>query len=139
MEESLRLVQTQNPDIVPLIAKWWRKYLGKIKTELEEGELLKLAGCFGVGADNRLFVLMDENKKEIHGFCVVNFDRAYKALIVYQVATDRREEMKRELFRLKDRSGATAIYFMTERKPEAWQRLVSAKLVGFFMELTEEV
>jgi len=134
----MKLLQTQNPNIVPLIVKWWHKYLRKIKTELEEGELLKLAGCFGFGADNRLFVLMDEKKKEIHGFCVVNFDNSYNAIIIYQMATDRREDMKRELLKLKDSSGATAIYFTTERNPKAWQRLAGVKPVGYLMELTEE-
>ena len=130
----MKLVQTQNPNIIPLVFKWWRKYLSKIRIEIEEGEVNRLAEAFRPDGETRFCVLVDE-KKDIHGFATVFMDQAYGALFVMQVATDKPREMHRELTKLAEMAGATGIYFVTERNPQAWERLLGAKQVGYMMEL----
>lgn len=132
----MKLVQTQNPEIIPAILKWWRKFLSKINTELAEGDLNRLAECFKRGAAGRFFVLTDG--KEIHGFATVMLESDYNSLFVMQVATDKPQEMHRALVEVAEKAGATNIYFATERSPRAWKKLLGAEQVGYLMKLPME-
>jgi len=134
---KMRLLQSQNPNIVLPIINWWRKYLSKVSGGFDEAELAILANAFSPTGETKFFVLIDEEKK-IHGFATVAMDHAYGAMCVKQVATDNPHEMKKELLSLADKAGATEVYFATERNPRAWKRLLGAKLIGYLMKIEED-
>ena len=131
----MKLIQTQNPEIIHQILPFWRKYLAKIKRSLDEAELNRFVACFEPNSFYRLFILLDEKNKKIHGFCVVYMDEHYGALIILQEATDNRKAMYEELNYLAKKIGATAMYFSTERNAKAWERLVGAKSIATTLEL----
>jgi len=131
----MQLIQTQNPEMIKKILPFWKKYLAKIKHSLDEAELNRLAACFIPNSSYRFFVLIDEKEKKVHGFCVMYLDEHYGALILLQEATDKREKMHKELSFLAKKIGASAMYFSTERNPEAWRRLAGTKKIATTLEL----
>ncbi|RKX56591.1 MAG: hypothetical protein DRP29_09455, partial [Thermodesulfobacteriota bacterium] len=114
---------------------FWKKYLAKIKRSLDEAELNRFVACFEPNSFYRLFILLDEKNKKIHGFCVVYMDEHYGALIILQEATDNHKAMHDELSFFAKKVGATTMYFSTERNAKAWERLVRAKSIATTLEL----
>lgn len=131
----MKLIQTQNPEIIRQILPFWRNYLTKIRHSSDEAELNRLTACFISNTPYRLFVLLNEKTKEIHGFCVVCMDEHYGALMILQEATDNHKAMHEEISFLAKKIGATAMYFSTERNAKAWERLVGAKSIATTLEL----
>jgi len=131
----MKLIQTQNPEIVKQILPFWKKYLAKIKRSLDEAELNRFTACFVPNSFYRLFILLDEKNKKIHGFCVVYMDEHYGALMILQEATDNHKAMHDELSFFAKKVGATAMYFSTERNVKAWERLVGAKSIATTLKL----
>ncbi|RKX63945.1 MAG: hypothetical protein DRP34_00630 [Thermodesulfobacteriota bacterium] len=131
----MQLIQTQNPEIILKIMPFWRNYLTKIRHSSDEAELNRFAACFIPNNPYRFFVLVNEETKKIHGFCVVYMDEHYGALVILQEATDNHKAMHEELSNLAKKVGATAMYFSTERNAKAWERLVGAKSIATTLEL----
>jgi len=131
----MKLIQTQNPEIIRQILPFWRNYLTKIKYSFDEAELSRFTACFIPNSPYKLFVLIDDKNKKIHGFCVVYMDEHYGALIILQAATDDHKAMHNELSFFTKKIGATAMYFSTERNAKAWERLVGAKSIATTLEL----
>lgn len=131
----MKLIQTQNPEIIKQIIPFWRKYLAKIKNSVYEAELNRLISCFVYNSFYKLFVLFDEKEKKIHGFCVMYLDGNYGSLILLQGAVDDCKIMYEELMRLINKAGIVSVYFSTERNEKAWERLIGAKKIGTFLEL----
>jgi len=131
----MKLIQTQNPEIVKQILPFWKKYLTKIKRSLDEAELNRFTACFEPNSFYRLLILINEKNKKIHGFCAICMDEHYGALIILQEATDNHKAMYDELSFFAKKVGATAMYFSTERNAKAWERLVGAKSIATTLEL----
>lgn len=130
----MQLIQAQTPEIILKLKDYWRKYTKKLKEGLEEGELNRLMMAFTPLNVNRLLILVD-NKKEIHGFALVFMDNVYNDLFVAQCSTDSPKEMKKALIEFAKKSGATGIYFNTERSPRAWERLLCTEKIGYTMKI----
>jgi len=130
----MQLIQVQTPEIILKLKDYWRKYIAKLKEGLEEGELNRLMMAFIPLNVYRLLILVNNNK-EIHGFALVFMDNVYNDLFVAQCSTDRPKEMKMALIEFAKKSGATGIYFNTERNPRAWGRLLNAENIGYTMKI----